>query len=54
MDRQDVEYIKRDDDDEEFDEFGRKKKKKNKDQDVYVYIFNILVCFNNYLRTNQS
>lgn len=39
MDRQDVEYIERNDIDEEFDEFGRKKKKKNiENNDVNFYI----------------
>lgn len=33
MDREDVEYIERDDDDE-FDEFGRKKKKRRPDREV--------------------
>lgn len=34
MDREDVEYIQRDDDDEEFDEFGRKKKKRKMGSEV--------------------
>lgn len=38
MDRQDVEYIERNDNDEDFDEFGRKKKKKNVDNEVRLNI----------------
>lgn len=40
MDREDVEYIERDDD-EEFDEFGRKKKKRNKEV-CYVCFLEVL------------
>ena len=41
MDRQDVEYIERDFD-EEFDEFGRKKKKRRLHDEVGCILTNIL------------
>lgn len=42
MDRQNVEYIERTDD-EEFDEFGRKKKKRRLDETAFV-CFSIYFC----------
>jgi len=40
MDREEVEYIQRNDDEEEFDEFGRKKKRKRMDNEPRDEMFN--------------